>query len=268
MKKYSLTDEQKMRFAGLYLLEYMINTPHAFSLFLDGNDEDLESILEWLLAQNYVQIKDNEKYIPTPEGRKELEKFMARYSEYLTMFDIFSAVDLEKGKFAFSKYFKFDTDEEWQKYLHKKRWEDLRVAVADFKKMDPVEIVFMSFISEHRFGRDASGWQFDLLLGSVWDEILEICNSAIQWEDLEFEDEEGIVPAEEVITDIIQQGTEIMLKLLREEEKRSDFHSFTEVSNGEADDEFYVDRVNPPDYDMDHYQRYQDPYYKSSSWRN
>ncbi len=262
---YTISEEQKKRFAGIYLLEYMINTPHAVPIFLDGNDKDLEPILEWLMMQGYIQIMDNERYVPHPDGRKELEKFMARYSEYLTMFDIYSAVDLQSGEFAFSRFFDFDTDVEFQKFLDDNRWDDLRVAVADFKEMDPVEIVFMSFISEKRFGRDDSGWQFDLLLGSVWDEILNICNTALQWQQLGFEDEEGQVPAEDVITDIIEQGTEIMLDLLAEEEKK-EFQSFNEVENGEIDENYFVDRVDMPDFDRDHFDRYRDPNYKSSWW--
>lgn len=262
---YKISEEQKKRFAGIYLLEYMINTPHAVPIFLDGNDKDLEPVLEWLMMQGYIQIKDNERYVPHPEGRKELEKFMARYSEYLTMFDIFSAVDLQEGEFAFSRYFEFDTDAEFHDFLTDERWDDLRVAVADYKEMDPVEIVFMSFINENRFGRDESGWQFDLLLGSVWDEILNICNSAIQWQQLGFEDEEGQVAAEDVIADIIEQGTEIILDLLAEEEKK-EFQSFNDVDRREVDDEFFVDRVDLPEFDHDYYGRYRDPNYKSSWW--
>ncbi len=262
---YKISEEQKKRFAGIYLLEYMINTPHAVPIFLDGNDKDLEPVLEWLMMQGYIQIKDNERYVPHPEGRKELEKFMARYSEYLTMFDIFSAVDLQEGEFAFSRYFDFDTDAEFHDFLADERWDDLRVAVADYKEMDPVEIVFMSFISEKRFGRNESGWQFDLLLGSVWDDIFSICNSAIQWQQLGFEDEEGQVAAEEVISDIIEQGTEIMLDLLAEEEKK-DFQSFNDVDRSEVDDDFFVDRVDLPEFDRDYYGRYRDPNYKSSWW--
>ena len=156
MATYSVTEEQKIRFAGIYLLEYMINTPHAIPIFLDGNDADLETILEWLHAKDYIQILNNEKYIPTPEGRKLLEQFMARYSEYLTMFDIFSAVDLEAGEFAFASYYDFETDDEWREFMDDDRWDDLRIAVADFKQMNPVEIVFMNFINEKRFGRDAT----------------------------------------------------------------------------------------------------------------
>ncbi|MEJ2056003.1 MAG: hypothetical protein P8X42_18980 [Calditrichaceae bacterium] len=34
-KEYHLTEEQKKQFAGIYLLDYMINTPKAISIFLD-----------------------------------------------------------------------------------------------------------------------------------------------------------------------------------------------------------------------------------------
>jgi hypothetical protein len=265
---YKVNDEQKKRFAGLYLLEYMINTPHAIPVFLDDNDRDLESILEWLMMKGYIQILENEKYIPHPDGRNELQKFMQRYSEFLTMFDIFSAVDLQSGEFAFSRYFEYDTDTEWKEFLNQDNWEDLRVAVASFKEMDVVEIVFMSFISEKRFGRDKSGWQFDLLLGSVWDEILNICNSAVQWQQLGYEDDEGQVSAQDVIIEIIEQGTDSMLQLLAEEEKVDEYDSFNDFDRDEADDDSFVDRVNMPRYGAAEMERYRDPYYKSQSWRN
>jgi hypothetical protein len=89
--------------------------------------------------------------------------------------------------------------------------------VAELKKINPVEIVFMSFLKEDRFGRDETGWQFDLLLGSIWDEILHICNTAIPLEALGYEDDQGRVSAEDVIKDIIRQGAEIMIKLLEKE---------------------------------------------------
>ena len=158
-RKYEMTEGQKTEFAGVYLLEYMINTPYSPPIFLEGNDQDLETILEWLMAVGFITIKDDEKYIPTEEGRRHLKKFMARYSEYLTMFDIFCAVDLQSGEFAFEAWNAFETDAQFKKYMDDDRWDDLRVAVADYKGMNPIEIVFMSFINEHRFGRNESGWQ-------------------------------------------------------------------------------------------------------------
>jgi len=262
-KKYSITEKEKKEFAGLYLLEYMINTPYSPPLFLDGNDQDLETILVDLMAKDLIEIKEDEKYIPTEKGRKELKKFMARYSEYLTMFDIFCAVDLESGAFAFESWDEYETDEEFDKLLDEDRWDDLRVAVADYKGMNAVEIVFMNFINEHRFGRNDSGWQFDLLLGSVWDEILDLCKNSVQWKDLGFEDDQGVVPAESVIEDIITQGTEIMLGLLDE-------RSVEEI-NGKStivDAVYYVDEVDTPEFDSDFYEDYRDPKYKSKNWKN
>lgn len=262
-KKYSISEEQKKEFAGIYLLEYMINTPYSPPIFLQGNDQDLEAVLEWLMAKDLISIKDDEKYIPTERGREELKMFMARYSEYLTMFDIFCAVDLEAGEFAFDRWDEFDTDSDFQKFISEDRWDDLRVAVANYKGMNAIEIVFMNFINEHRFGRNDSGWQFDLLLGSVWDEILDLCENSIQWEELGYEDDKGSVPAESVIEEIITQGTEIMLDLLGE-------RSVAEINGKSAvvDAIFYVDGVDTPKFDEEHYKNYLDPKHKSKNWKN
>ncbi len=261
-KTYTVSEEEKKRFAGIYLLEYMINTPYTPPLFLEGNDQDLETILEWLMAERLVTTKDDAIYIPTQNGREHLVNFMARYSEYLTVFDIFSAVDLQSGEFAFERWKEFDTDEAFHKYLDDPRWDDLRVAVADYKKMNPVEIVFMSFISERRFGRNASGWQFDLLLGSVWDEILEICNSAVQWKELGYEDDQGVVKAKDVIKDIIRQGTDIMLELLGDKAPKA-----ISANPASKDAEYFVDEVETPEFSSDYYAAYRDPKYVSKNWK-
>lgn len=264
MKKYNITEERKKQFAGIYVLDYMINTPQSFSIFLDGNDQDLEPVLEWLMARDYVKIEKEEFYIPSGKGRDLLKQFMARYSEYLTIFDIFSAVDLEAGEFAFASYFDFKSDQSWQQFLDNERWDDLRIAVAEYKKMNPVEIVFMSFINEKKFGRDASGWQFDLLLGSVWDEIIVICNSAIQWQELGFEDDQGIVTAEEVIEDITSQGIDIILDLLRKEEQMVASGFLSTSGNGKMN----ANKIEIPGYSIDHYEKYRDPNYISPAWRS
>ena len=264
--RITLNDEKKKQFAGIYVLEYMVNKPHFFPIFLSGNDQDLESILEWLLVKDYVKIRDNEEYIPTEHGREALTKFMARYSEFLNVFDIYCAVDLAGGEFAFSSYFDFDDDTDWRQFLADDRWEDLRIAVAEYKKLDPIEIVFMSFISENRFGRDQTGWQFDLLLGSVWDEIVEICNSAIRWNELGFEDEEGTVSAKEVMEDIIIQGAEIIIELHEKEaglapKTFNDYNSEPRSGNGEV-----VEQIVIEEHPVSYYGAYRDPYYVSPLW--
>jgi len=263
--KYSINDEQKMNFAGVFVLEYMINKPSIFAVFLEGNDADLESILEWLLVKEYVAIEDKEKYVPTGKGRNCLTLFLTRYTEFLNIFDIYCAVDLEAGEFAFNNYFDYQDHGGWKNYLEQEKFEDLRIAVASYKKIDPVEIVFMSFINEERFGKNESGWQFDLLLGTVWDEILDICNGAIAWQELGFEDDQGKVSAKEVIEDIIGQGTKIMLQLHKKEASFASA-SITDNEDPQDDDDVYVERVVIEEYPYSYYEPYYDPFYISPLW--
>ena len=262
---YTLEEDKRKEFAGIYVLEYMVNRPKAFDVLLEENDVDLEPILMWLMVKDYVEIKDESRYVPSDLGRQCVVKFLERYSEFLTMYDVYSSVDLGTGEFAFEKYFDFDDDAEWREYLDDERWEDLRIAVADFKGLNPIEIVFMSFISEKRFGRDTNGWQFDLLLGKVWDEILEICNAALHAGDLEYEDDEGLIEGEEVLKDVIVQGAELMVQLLEKEDSFAPPISHDDSDSGDGETS-YVDRVEYVYHDAPYYEPYYDPFYVSPIW--
>lgn len=211
---WTVSDEQKLRFAGIFLLEYMINHPRIFQLWLEDEDSDLEPILEWLLVKEWIQIREAKDYIPTDEGRNIIKRFMERYARFVYFFDVFSGVDLGAGEFAFARYLEILEPDEWQAYLHDERFEDLRIAIAEHLGINAVEIVFMSFIREDRFGRDATGWQFDLLLGSVWDEILDVCNSATDVSELGYQDGERWIDGATVAEDILQQGGKLLGELL------------------------------------------------------
>jgi len=269
-KVYALNDEQKKQFAGAHLLNVMINTPLSFPVLLEGNDQDLEPLLEWLLMKEYIEIRNQEKYVPNEKGREVLKRFLARYTEFLKVFDIYCAVDLQAGEFAFDSYLDFEDNAGWKNFLNDNRWDDLRLAVAEFKKIDPVEIAFMSFLNEDRFGRDETGWQFDLLLGNIWDEILHICNTAIRWEELGYEDEQGSVNAEDVITDIIKQGSALMIKLLEKEqalrkEEPHEGEDFDDDDNNNGGDHV-VAKVVVEEQPIDYYYSYYDPFYVSPLW--
>jgi DNA-binding PadR family transcriptional regulator len=268
-KVYALNDEQKKQFAGAYLLNVMINTPSSFPVLLEGNEQDLEPLLEWLLMKEYIEIRNQESYVPNEKGREVLKRFLARYTEFLKVFDIYCAVDLQAGEFAFDSYFDFEDNVGWKKFLNDERWDDLRLAVAEFKKIDPVEIAFMSFLNEDRFGRDETGWQFDLLLGNIWDEILHICNTAIRWEELGYEDEQGSVSAEDVMTDIIKQGSALMIKLLEKEqasrkEQPHEGEDFDDDNNNGGNN--VVAKVVVEEQPIDYYYSYYDPFYVSPLW--
>ena len=266
-KVYALNDEQKKQFAGAYLLNVMINTPSSFPVLLEGNEQDLEPLLEWLLMKEYIEIRNQERYVPNEKGREVLKRFLARYTEYLKVFDIYCAVDLQAGEFAFASYLDFEDNASWKNFLNDDRWDDIRLAVAEFKKLDPVEIAFMSFLNEDRFGRDETGWQFDLLLGSIWDEIILICNTAIRWEDLGYEDEKGSVSAKDVITDIIKQGSALMIKLLEREEKlRKEQPEESEDFDDDNEEDHVVEKVVVEAQPINYYYSYYDPFYVSPLW--
>ncbi|MBN2809229.1 MAG: hypothetical protein JXR80_07020 [Deltaproteobacteria bacterium] len=204
---YKLDDSQKHHYARLYLLDYMVEEEAKISILLDEKNEDLEPILDELMARGLIEIDQQQNYCVSQAGRDLHHDFLLRYRANMAINDIFCAVDLGSGDFAFSFYDDYPDKAQWEAFLATPRWDDLRIAVAEYSGSDPIELVFMSFINEKRFGRDAKGnWQFDLLLGTVWDEILEICNRALHWPDLGYEDEEGRVDAAAVIEDIIAQG--------------------------------------------------------------
>lgn len=260
--KYAVDEDQKKFFAGIYILDYMVNAPKKFPLLLEGNDADLEEVLEWLLVKKYIVIENKELYTVSNLGRDKLKSFLLRYTEFLKLFDIFCAVDLEEGEFAFSYADDFGSDKlSWNKFLKEDRWDDLRIAVSEFKKINPVEIVFMSFINEGRFGRDSEGWQFDLLLGSVWDEIVDICNNSIHIDDLGYRDGHDIISGEDVIVDIVTQGSKIMVDMLKSLEK--DIKSELNSSYADGDDE---DREEVISLETIVYEEYYDPYFISPYW--
>ena len=260
---YSISEEKKKQFASLYLLERMINKPEAFDILLENNDADLEPILEYLLGKSLIRIEKERLYVPSEQGRETIVKFTQRYQDFLRNFDIFCAVDLKEGHFAFEEYFELK-DEEWSDYLNQDIWEDLRVAVAEFKALDPVEIVFMSFIHEERFGFDEkSGWQFDLLLGSVWDEILSICNSALTVRDLAYHDGDKKITGEDVIKDVITQGAKLNHHLWQREDHFQNRYDNNDDSNN-ADR--YVNPVRGEPQETVVYQHYYNPFYISPVW--
>jgi hypothetical protein len=262
-KPYTVTDTQKLQFAGIYLLEYMASNDATFPLLLNRDEQDLEPILEWLLVRKHVEIIKNERYQVTDWGRQALGKFAKRYSEYLRNFDVYAAVDLGAGEFAFARYYDFATDGEWKDYLRSDRWEDLRVAVAEFKGMDPVESVFMSFLNEKRFGKNERGWQFDLLLGTVWDQILEICNNALTADDLGYED----VPGEAVLEDVIRQGAHLLIELFEQEENHQRRQWDRQDDEDDEDETWGGESLRYDDKDFDRH-KYEDPRYRPPEWRD
>jgi hypothetical protein len=205
-----------------------------------------------MLASNLISIQ-NDRYVITEKGDEIAINLNDKYSEFLKFYDIFCAVDLNAGEFAFRKIFDFETDDEWFTYLNQDNWSDVRIAVCQFKKIDPIEIVFLSFLNEGRFDTDENkNWQFDLVSDLIWNEILEICNTAIPLDDLLVDD---------AIQDIIKQGTEIVLANIKEDNRRR-----LEEMEANATTEEYDEEVVIVEEEIVYYEEYYDPYYASPCW--
>ncbi|TWJ04400.1 hypothetical protein JN11_00108 [Mucilaginibacter frigoritolerans] len=241
-----LTDDNKKSFKAIILLNEMINGQHHFQTVANGDDSVLEPLFIELMSKGYVQTSGL-NYQVTTKGQDVFNTFMKRYTEYLKVYDIFSYVDLEKGEFAFARYFDFESDDAWADFTNDERFDDLRIAVALFKKIDPAEIVFMSFINENRFDTASNGWQMDLVSDNEWSEIEEICKTAIKPEEV----------GEDPMVDMINQGSELMIKLLEEEQKQNQ-NDNNYNNNGT---ETIVEEET-----VEYYEPYYDPYYVSPIW--
>jgi len=239
-----LTPDNKKTFKAIILLNEMINGTHRFQTVANGDDSVLESLFIELMSKGYVTTSGI-YYQVTEKGQEVFDTFMKRYTEYLKVYDVFSFVDLEKGEFAFARYYDFDTDEAWADFTNDERFDDLRIAVALFKKLDPAEIVFMSFINENRFDTTSSGWQIDLVSDNDWAELEEICATAIKPEDI----------GNDAMEDMVTQGSELMISLMKEEQER------------QAEDDNYTETETIVEEEtVEYYEPYYDPFYVSPIW--
>jgi len=260
---YVLTTAQQQGYAETVLLRTMAVKGISFPVFLSGDDKALEPILKRLLQADKVQIEKN-RYVPSETGKKLIKQFEERYIQYLQVFDLYCAVDMAKGEFAFSGFFdeRGENDVIWKALLAQERFEDLRVAVAEFKKANPVDVVFISFLNEGRFDPE-KGWQTNLLLGDFLEEILKICNTNIHADQIE-----------DVIEDVVKRGSELMFELLKQEQYLKQ-QAATETaaaaaepnSNSQQND---VETVETVEYEivepLAYYGPYWDPFYISPLW--
>jgi len=242
----TLTEDNKKTYKAIILLNELINGTHKFQTVANGDDKILEPLFIELMSKGYVSTQGI-NYLATAKGEEVFDQFMQRYTEYLKVYDVFSFVDLEKGEFAFARYFDFSDDAQWDNFKNDQRFDDLRIAVALFKKIDPAEIVFMSFINENRFDTQSDGWQMDLASDNTWAEIGAIVDTAIKPEEV----------GADAMEDMIRQGSDIMMDLLKEEENQRQ----EDIRNGNDDGGETVVYET-----VEYYEPYYDPWYVSPIW--
>lgn len=251
-----LVDNKIKSFKGIILMNEMIINKRIFSTLLNGDDRFLEPMLIDMVAKGYCTIATG-RYTVTALGEDVFNTFMKRYQEFLKLFDVYAFVDLELDEFAFKKYFDFATDGEWDVYKSQPRFDDLRIAVSEYKKMDSFEIVFMSFINENRFDTTVIGWQMDLLSDAIWMEIEAIVNTAIKVGDLK--------NGEDEILDIIGQGSQLVIDLMKQEVE----HRKAELMSRDITPdvtEAIEEEIVIYEEEIVYYDCYINPYYVSPIW--
>jgi hypothetical protein len=264
----SIDRERRLSLSGVVLLSDMLEGEHDYPLVLEGAQVDLEPVLEWLHNRGYVEIVDDERYVVADKGHKVFDRFTARYRDFVSTMDVYSAVDLEEGVFAYERFFDFDSDADFESYLSDTRWDDLRVAVAELKRIDPVEIVFMSFLREERVTPEGSVPGDTLLDGAHWQEIEAIVNSALCLDDLAFEDTDGRVEGRDVLERIIVEGAELNIELKKHEAEldAEDERSGTGGSSDRRSGAGGPDGEVVEEYTVEQYTPYLDPLYVSPVW--
>lgn len=266
---HQFSPEDKNAFGGVYLLERMSEGEETFPLVLEGADAHLEPLLSWLYGRDYLEIIDNHHYAVTDKGRDAVDRFSARYGDYLKTMDVYCAVDLQEATFAFEQIFGFDDDALWEDYLNQDHWDDLRVAVVTFKGLNPLETVFMAFLNDERIDEedeDGSSWQARLTSPGLWAEIEEVCNNAIQVHDLAYEEGGTTISGENVLRQIIQQGAALNLELRKQEDELEDDENAEDtLANGHGE-ESVVEETVIEHYPVSYYEPYLDPLYVAPIW--
>ncbi len=198
--------------AGL-MLHHMRQTAVQYDVLLLGGDDQLAPILEWLHMKELIEINTSHHYALTPAGQQAAERLEHHYRTLLTYLDVFAHVDLQQGEFALASYGEFRHEADWHQHLSDERWEDLRIPVIEHLGGDGLELVYLQFVQEQRLDITSAGWQLGLKHGILWDEMVQIYQSALSPQELEYEEESGTVTAAQVLTAISNEGFALLRDL-------------------------------------------------------
>ena len=174
----------------------------------ETDDEGLESLLNFMESRGTLTVEEDNYYKATDKGHEVYQDLVKQLEAYVTHFEVYAYVDLEQGIFGDP-----ETD-----LLEGDKWSDLRVAVAEHKGIDPYRVVFLAMLSAETFYENPD-WKFDLSMGTLFQEMKQIVLEQLHVDDLDYSDSEGKVSGEEVIRDIIEQGSELVTKRKSREHK-------------------------------------------------
>ncbi len=259
LDKVVMTKEKRELYASLLILDKMINN-HSY-LEIGKYDSCIDDILIDLNAKGYINLEGT-TYVPTSKGRDILSNFLKRYEEFRKAFEVYSRVDVQTGEFAYEKFFDIEDDGEWEEYKDNDRFEDLRLAIASFKGMDPLECAVLIFMTEGEFDTQKKGWEFDLTSTLIWDDVENLVRGSKNIQDLSYEDEGDVISGESVMEDVIRQGAEFLVDI-KKREAENDAQDEEEECEEEYEEEVvtYVEVIEDDYYDPYYYEEYYDPWY-------
>ena len=174
----------------------------------ETDDEGLESLLNFMESRGTLTVEEDNYYKATDKGHEVYQDLVKQLEAYVTHFEVYAYVDLEQGIFGDP-----ETD-----LLEGDKWSDLRVAVAEHKGIDPYRVVFLAMLSAETFYENPD-WKFDLSMGTLFQEMKQIVLEQLHLDDLGYSDSEGKVSGEEVIRDIIEQGSELVAQRKSKEQE-------------------------------------------------
>ena len=174
----------------------------------EKDDEGLESLLNFMESRGTLTVEEDNYYKATDKGHEVYQDLVKQLEAYVTHFEVYAYVDLEQGIFGDP-----ETD-----LLEGDKWSDLRVAVAEHKGIDPYRVVFLAMLSAETFYENPD-WKFDLSMGTLFQEMEQIALEQLHVDDLGYSESEGKVSGEEVIRDIIEQGSELAAKRKSKEQE-------------------------------------------------
>ena len=185
------------------------NRPCRMNIALaETDDKGLESLLNFMESRGTLTVEEDNYYKATDKGHEVYQDLVKQLEAYVTHFEVYAYVDLEQGIFGDP-----ETD-----LLEGDKWSDLRVAVAEHKGIDPYRVVFLAMLSAETFYENPD-WKFDLSMGTLFQEMKQIVIEQLHVDDLGYSDSEGKVSGEEVIRDIIEQGSELVAQRKSREQK-------------------------------------------------
>lgn len=208
---FVIHSDTRIQYAGLFLLKEIVEKNTIFSANSDDDECVLEPILNWLKDASYVKLNRHNEYVISKRGIEHVHSFLERYNAFTEEYDVFSGVDLKAKDFAIRYYNTFHEEPEWYSFLQEERWEDLRIAIAEYQGFDAIEMTFMRFVQNNQFGRYKEVWNYECLLGAIWDEIQAECNNAVRLQSLACQF--STQSSEALLQDILDKGRRLMQEL-------------------------------------------------------